>query len=96
MPDVEPLVALETNQIGFERRGRGGGERRLADAGLALEEERPLQPEREEQGNGQTSIRHVVLRGQAPLQIGDGGRGAVHSFPSANTYSATSPDTATY
>ncbi len=47
--DVEAFIALEANQIGAERRGGGGGERGLADAGFALEKQRPFQAKRQEQ-----------------------------------------------
>ena len=70
--DVEPFVALQANQIGAERGGHRGGQRGLADAGLALEEQRPLQAEREKQRNGKAAVRHVVLVGEALLKVGDG------------------------
>ena len=72
MTDVEPFVALETDQIGAERGGGRAGQRRLADAGLALEEERPFQSEREKQRHGKAAVRHVVLVGEPLLKVGDG------------------------
>ena len=47
--DVEAFIALEANQIGAERGGHRSGQRGLADAGLALEEQRPFQAERQKQ-----------------------------------------------
>ena len=47
--DVEAFIALEANQIGAERGGHRAGQRGLAHAGLALEEERPFQAERQKQ-----------------------------------------------
>ncbi len=44
----------------------------LPDAGLALEEERPFQAERQKQRNGQAAVGHVVLVGQPLLEVGDG------------------------
>ena len=58
----------------LERRGHGGGQRRLADAGLALEEQRPPQPQREEQRHGQPAVGDVAARGEPLLQVGDGAR----------------------
>ena len=48
------------------------GERRLADAGLALEEQRPLQPQREKQRHRQAAVGDVVLGVEAMLKVGDG------------------------
>jgi len=65
---------LKTDQVGAQR-GRGrAGKRRLADACLALEEERPLQPEREKQRYGKTTVRQVVLVGEPVSEVGDGSR----------------------
>ncbi len=46
--DVESFVALQPDQVGLERRRDGAGERRLADAGLAFEKQRPAQPDARE------------------------------------------------
>ena len=70
--DVEPFIALEPDQIRPERGGDRAGQRGLADAGLALEEQRPPQPEREEQRHGQAVVRDVVLGGEPLPQVGDG------------------------
>ena len=79
MSDVETLVALQSDQVGVEGRRHRRGERRLADAGLALEKERALQLEREEQRHGERAIGDVVLLGKAILQIGGGRRGHADS-----------------
>ena len=72
MADVEPLIALEANQVGPERRGDGGGERGLADACLAFEEQRPLQSQRQEQRDREATVGDIVLVGEALLEIGNG------------------------
>ena len=61
--DVEAFVALKADQIGTERGSHRPGERGLADAGLALEEQRPFEPKRQKQRNRQTAIRDVMLIG---------------------------------
>jgi len=70
--DVEPFIALEPDQIGVERRGDGGRQRGLADAGFTFEEERAMQAQRQEDGNGEAVVGDVVLRGQTLLQVLDG------------------------
>ena len=50
----------------------GRGQRGLADAGFALEEQRALQLQREEQRHRERAIGDVVLLRQAPLQVVDG------------------------
>ena len=56
----------------LERRGDGAGQRGLADAGLAFEEQRPAEPEREEERDRQAVVGDVVLRGEPLLQVGNG------------------------
>jgi len=70
-------------------RSKGGGHRArkrgLVDAGFALQEQRPPQPEGEKHGDGQAAIRHVVLRTQPLLQIGNrAGKEGVQGFPAAS------------
>ena len=72
MGDVEPFVALQPDQIGVERRRDGGGQRGLADAGLALEEQRPAEPQREEERHREAVVGDVMLRGKTLLQVLDG------------------------
>ena len=56
----------------------GRGQRRLADAGLALEEQRPAEPQGEEQRHGQPAVADIVLLGETLLEIGNGpGHGGV-------------------
>ena len=62
--DVEPLVALQPDQIGVERPRRRRGERRLADAGLALEKQRPPEPQRQEQRHREAAVGDVLLARQ--------------------------------
>ena len=69
--DVEALVALQANQLGVERRREGLRDLRLADAGLALEEKRALQPQREKCRHRQRAVGDVRLRGERRLQIVD-------------------------
>ncbi len=79
--DVEPLVALQPDEVGLERRGHCAGQRGLPDAGLAFEEERPSEPEREEHGHGEAVVGDVVLRGQPLLQVLDrAAEGGVHAW----------------
>ena len=58
--DVEALVALEADEPGTERRGEDLGELRLADAGLAFEEQRAAELEREEDGRRERAVGDVV------------------------------------
>ena len=67
--DVEALVALQPNQVGAERRGRRGGQRGLADAGLAFQKERPSQPQRQKQRHRQALVGHVVVVRQPLSQV---------------------------
>jgi hypothetical protein len=55
----------------MKRRGHCAGQRGLPDAGLAFEEERPSELEREEHGHGEAVVGDVVLRGQPLLQVLD-------------------------
>jgi hypothetical protein len=70
--DVEPFIALEPDQIGVERRRDGRRKRGLADAGFTFEEERAVQAQRQEDGNGEAVVGDVMLRGQTLLQVLDG------------------------
>jgi hypothetical protein len=63
MADVQAFVTLQTDQIGVERRRRGGSERRLADAGFALQKQRPLETKRQKQRNRKASVGDIVLIG---------------------------------
>ena len=63
MADVQPFIALKTNQIGAERRGRSGSERRLTDAGFTFEKERPIETKRQKQRDRKAAIGYIVLLG---------------------------------
>jgi hypothetical protein len=63
MADVEPFIALKSDQIGGECRRRSRGERRFADARLSLEKERPLEAKRQEESGSKAAISDVVLFG---------------------------------
>ena len=70
--DIESLVALQPDQIGLEHRCHRRCEGGFADAGLALQKERALQPQREKQRHRQATVGHVMLGVEALLEIGDG------------------------
>ena len=74
VPDVQPFIALQPNQIGLQRSGGGRRKRSLADARFPFQEERSFEPEREKECDGETAVGDVVLGGQAMLQIGNGFR----------------------
>ena len=71
MGDVEALVALQANEVGAQGAGRGGRERRLADAGLAFEKQRAPQAERQVQCHRQPALGHIVLIGELLLRSSD-------------------------
>ena len=56
---VDALVALQPDQRQVERLGDRLGQRGLAGAGLALEQQRPLHPQREERDRGQRLVAQV-------------------------------------
>ena len=60
--DVEALVALEPDQPRVRRRGERLGRLGLADAGLALEQQRLLEREREEERRREPAVGQVVGR----------------------------------
>jgi hypothetical protein len=70
--DVQTFIALQADEVSLKAGSNRAGERRLADARLSLEEERPLQPKGQEERNSQALVGDVVLRRQPLLQIGDG------------------------
>ena len=59
--DVQPLVALEPNQPAVERGGEGFRDLGLSDAGLAFDEERLAQTQREEERHRERPVRDVPL-----------------------------------
>ena len=69
--DVEPLVALEPDQPRAERRGERLRGLRLADARLALEQHRLLQPAREEERRREPTVGQVVGLAETDLELLD-------------------------
>ena len=62
--NIEALVALQADQPAAERRRQHLGDLGLADAGLALEEQRPAHFEREIEHRRQRAVADVVGLGQ--------------------------------
>jgi hypothetical protein len=71
LTEVEPFVALQSDQIGPECCGDGRCERGLADAGFPFEEQRTLQPQGQEHRDGEPLVCHIVLRRELLLQVCD-------------------------
>src|SRR6185437_1392659 len=57
--DVETLVALQADEAPAERGGEDLGDLRLADAGLALEEQGPPEPEAQENDGSQRAVADI-------------------------------------
>ena len=70
--DVQALVALEADEPGPERGREDLRELRLADAGLAFEQERPPEFERQEDRRRQRAVRDVVALAEVDLDGLDG------------------------
>ena len=68
---VDALVALEPDEPTTEERRQDLGDLGLADTGLALEEQRPVEREREEDGRGESAVGQVALRAERRLQFLD-------------------------
>ena len=81
--DVEPLVALEPDEPGPERGRQDLGQLGLADAGLALEEERAAELEGQEDRGRHRSVGDVVAAPEVVLdrldRAGAGGAGVAVS-----------------
>ena len=73
--DVEALVALQPDQARVRRARERLGGLGLADARLALEQERLLEREREEERGRETAVGQVVGRPQRLLQLVDVAKG---------------------
>ena len=77
--DVQALVALEPDERSTQAGREDLGELRLADAGLAFEQQRPPEFQGEEDGRGERPVRDVValaeLVGQRLDGAGPGGPG---------------------
>ena len=65
---VEPLVALQADQLGPVHRGQRLGDLGLADAGLALQQQRALEEVHQPQRRREVAVGDVADRGQA---VGD-------------------------
>ena len=77
--DVEPLIALQAHQAAAQGLGEHLGDLRLAHPGLALQEQRPAQPQRQEQGGRQAAVGHIAAAGEQSQGIVDaGGEGRRH------------------
>ena len=71
MRDVEPLVALEPDQPRVEDAGERLRRLGLADAGLALEQERLLELEREEQRGREAAVGEVRRVAERDFELVD-------------------------
>ena len=72
LADVEPLVALQPDQVGPEPGGEHLGDLCLADTRFTLEEKRTLQREGEVNGGGQAPVSDVELTREQRLELLDG------------------------
>ena len=77
--DVDALVALQADQFAAGHRRERLGEFGLADAGLALEEQRPLQRDRQEHRGGDALVGQVPLAGERCRDVGRGRDGRLRS-----------------
>ena len=68
--DVDALVALEADQLAAGHAGERLGEFGLADAGLALEQQRPAQRHRQEHRGRDPLVGEVSLRGERLSDVG--------------------------
>src|SRR5260370_29502963 len=71
MRNVESLVALKSNEPGWQRRGERLGGLGLADSCLALQQERLLQGEREVDRRREPALRQIACAPQRVLQLVD-------------------------
>ena len=68
---VDALVALEAYERSTRPGGEGLGDLGLADAGLALEQDRTTQPQGEEDRRGEPLVSEVTLVGQCSNDVVD-------------------------
>ena len=73
LAEIEPLVALEPDQARIERRGERLGGLGLPDARFALEQQRPLEPQRQEEGGREPAVGEVRGAGERRLELVDAG-----------------------
>ena len=70
--DVQSFIALQAYQLGAQSGGQGAGDLGLADPGLPLQEQRPLQLHSQEYGNCQGPVGDVDLISEQVLHFFDG------------------------
>src|SRR5690606_12523865 len=70
--DVQSLIALQANQVGAEDRGQNLGDLGLADAGLAFEQQRLGQLQRQENRRREARVGDILLRPESLLNVFDG------------------------
>jgi hypothetical protein len=69
--EVEALVALQPDELDAERVGEHAGEQRLAHAGRAFEEQRPLHAQRQVRAHRERVVDDIAARGEiAPHGVG--------------------------
>ena len=71
--DVEPLVALQADQTAVQGLGQDLADLGLADAGLALEKQRPTELERKIESGRERAVGDVVAAREQRLGVVDGG-----------------------
>ena len=87
---LQAVVALQADQAAFQHLGKRLGQRRLSHAGLALQQQRALQLERQEHGRGQPPVGKIAHALQGRHQGVDGGqrrRGHGHGRGNVHYYS---------
>jgi hypothetical protein len=80
---VDPLVALEADQLAAEQARQDLGDLGLADPGLTLQQQRLVQVQGQVDGGGQAPVGQIGVAGQGGLELVDGseGEGAVARRP---------------
>ena len=85
--DVEPFVALQPDQPPAERLRQHLGDFGLADARLALEEDRPPHAQRQEEHRRERAVGEVIGLAEQRERLVDRGRDGVHRrFHGPNLY----------
>ena len=82
--DIEPLIALQADQLASERRRQDLGDLGLADAGLAFQEQRPAHLQGEEGDGRQRALGEIAARLQQVEHCIDGCRNGRCGHLSAN------------
>jgi hypothetical protein len=68
---VDALVALEAEELAARPAGEDLGDFGLADAGLALQQQRPAQAQGQEDGRGEALVRQVLVAGEGLADLFD-------------------------